>query len=116
MADDKPWFPYVQCDDTARHPVMWGKGGWIFILAICGVLASASLMTYRVNASEEQDAVTEQNIKILGENQQKLDEAQRIQTSQTGLMVDQLNALLDKADVDRIAAPKVEESRLKELK
>lgn len=113
---DKPWFPYVQCAEDKRLPVLWGKGGWIFILAVCGVLATAGLTAYRVEAGEEAAKATERNVKVLGENQRKLDEAQRIQASQTGLTVKQLNALLQKAGVtEHISAPPVKKSELKEL-
>lgn len=116
MANDKPWFPYVQCDENKRTAVMWGKGGWIFILAICGVLATSSLITYRVNAGEKADVVVKQNIKTLGANQVKMDEKQRIEASKTALMVKQLTAIANKAGIEHIEPPAVEESKLEKLK
>jgi hypothetical protein len=113
---EKPWFPHVQCETDKTFPIMWGRGGWIFILALCGLLGTSSVMTYRVNASEEKDAVTEQNIKILGENQQQMDEESRITAQQVALANKQLRLLLELEGVTkRVEPPDIKASKLKEL-
>jgi spore coat protein CotH len=95
---------------------MWGRGGWLFILALCGLLGTSSVMTYRVNAGEEQNAITQQNIKILGENQQQMDEESRITAQQVELANKQLRLLLQLEGVtERVEPPKVKKTQLKEL-
>jgi hypothetical protein len=115
-SQDKPWFPYITCIDGFKVPVAWGWGGRMFLLALCVSLSGAGLMAYRVNATEENDAIIEKNITVMDRNMRKIDENQRINASQTGLMVKQLNALLMKQGVtERIEAPAVKPSELEPI-
>ena len=116
LVPEKPWWPHIQCPVKGALGIMWGWGGRIFILALFGLLGTAGLSAYRVSAGEEVDRTTQENIKVLGTNQQKMDEAQRIAASQMGLVVKQLNALLHQEGVTRrIEAPLVKPTELKEL-
>jgi hypothetical protein len=115
-SQDKPWFPFITCIDGFKVPVSWGWGGRVFLLALCVSLSGAGLMAYRVDATEEKDEIIEKNIHVMDRNMHKIDENQRINASQTGLMVKQLNALLELNGVtERIDAPAVKPSELEPI-
>jgi hypothetical protein len=113
---ETPWFPHVQCDDQKSLPILWGKGGWLFILAMCAVLGTSGLSAYRVDAAEEDVQEMKEDIGTLATNQHVMDEAQRIEAAKTALMIKQLNALLMKEGVtERILAPAVKPSTLEKI-
>jgi hypothetical protein len=113
---ETPWFPHVQCDDQKSLPIMWGKGGWILLVAIFVVIGTSGLSAWRVNAAEEDVAEMKQDIGTLATNQHTMDEAQRIEAAKTALMIKQLNALLMKEGVtERILPPDVKPSKLEKL-
>ncbi len=123
MASDKPGWPHVRCKEGEYMPLSLGWVGKGFVLATIAAIGTVSVTAYRLEAGEEADETLEQkveqvegNVKTLGENQRKMDEAQRINAAQTGLTVRQLNKLLELEGVtERILAPPVEPSELEEL-
>jgi hypothetical protein len=116
MAATKPITPYIDCLENRPIPLSLGWLGRIFVLGCLLTMAGASLTAYRLQAGEEADATLEQNVKILGENQKKMDEEGRITAQQVGLANKQLRLLLQLEGVtERVEPPKIEESKLKEL-
>lgn len=113
---DRPPYPHIHCRRGTYFTVHWGKAGWAFIFAVLFSLGTTGTYAWRANASEEAVAKIEKNQAITDRNIKRLDEQVRIQASQTGLTVMQLNKLLDLAGVtERIVAPAVEKSEMEDL-
>ena len=81
------------------------------------MLGVSGTVAWRVHASEEDVKTLKENIQVIGRNQRKMDEKQRISEARDELLVKQMNALLKANDVtERIEAPPVQPSTLEDLK
>lgn len=115
MSNETPWYPHVKAKD-GTYGVQFGWGGRIFVLALCGVLGSAAITAYRLEADDEDDAIVERNIKTLDQNIRVLDEQGRLNAQAAGLANKQLRRLLEIEGVtERIEPPPVPPSKIEAL-
>jgi len=120
---DKPPFPHINCIENVALPIHWGWIGKLFILSTLSTIGTVAWLGYAQVTSEEEhtktdarDTQIEENITKMDRNMRKIDENQRIGESQTGLIVKQMNKLLELSGVnERIEAPKVRPTEMEPL-
>ena len=120
---DKPPFPHINCIENVALPIHWGWIGKAFILGIVSTFGSVAWLGYaQVTGAEKHDTTDardtqiEENIDKMDRNMRKIDENQRIQEAQTGLIVKQMNKLLELGGVtERIQPPKVRPTEMEPI-
>jgi hypothetical protein len=123
ILSDKPPYPHINCVEGVSLSVHWGWIGKGFLLAIVTGFSTTAWLSYEAVATDEElaevqrtDAQIQKQIIIVDRNMHKLDEQQRIQASQTGLIVKQMNKLLELGGVtERIEAPPIKPSELEPI-
>jgi len=114
--EDIPIVPHVRCAQCGTVTVRWGKLGWLFILALAASLSTAGVTAYRVNAGEAEQETIQKNIQTLNNNLGKIDEQVRISVARDKLLSEQMQLLLEAAQVtEHPEMPEVEASTLEEL-
>jgi len=113
---DTPYYPHIKCEKCGTVTVRWGRGGRLFLFALVALMGASGTITYRVQAGESDVQTVKDNIAIIGRNQGKMDERQRIAEANDALVAAQMRAMLQKLEVtERIEAPRVEPSDLEDL-
>jgi len=110
------FYPHVSCEKCGIVTVRWGRGGRAFLGALILLLGTSGTMTTKVIAGESARETSRENTRKLARNVGKLDERQRVSEARQKLVAEQMQLLLDAAQVtEHPVMPDVEESTLETL-